>query len=374
MPETLRTAVVGLIQGLEDVYTTLNHPRHTLVAVCDIDRRPWQWLSGDRDVAAEPAETAVFAHHRRWVEEIRRHPDFSAVTFTENYDKILDRADIDAVVLVLPDRLHREFTVRALERGKYVLATKPMALTIGEAFDIAHVAQGHPNHFMLGYQLTYGWFAQQILRIVQAGDVGTPRLVRFDFHRGPWRPVHKKKHAPIDGAMVKEGGHWLDLFYRISGQRGWQTMTGLAGLDKPGNNDFEFEDNGALVIDYGGFRVAHGFSYFRQPHGRSESFALIGEEGSISGTFNELTLETDDGVKLLTAPPKVLPYQFHAGYFEMHDAFTAMALDDVEPYTNWRTGLENVLTSYASEIALSENRSIRRSELIGIDWRHRPML
>lgn len=370
MPKTLRTAVVGLVQGLENVYVTLNHPRYELVALCDVNRRPWEWLTGERNIEDEGPEAAIHPHHIQWAKKSREHPDFAAVEFVEDFMVILERDDIDAVILILPDVLHREYAVAALNAGKFVLSTKPMAVTLAEGFEIADAAREHPNHFLLGYQLTYSPFTTSVLDIIASGEIGTPRIVRFDFHRAPWRPVHQRKYDDVDGAMVKEGGHWLDLFYRLSGELPWQAISGFSGLDKP-ENHFEFEDNGVVIIEYAGFRAAHTFSYFRNPATTSEDFLMVGERGSIRGTFAKFTVESEDGVREVTVSPDVLPDQYHEGYYEMHDAFAAMALDDVDPYTGWQTGLENMLTSYASQIAVAEGRTVRRGDFADIDWRIR---
>jgi predicted dehydrogenase len=366
----LRTAVVGLLQGLENVYTTLYHPRFQLVAVCDIDRRPWEWLTGERDIEAEGPGAAIHPHHIQWTKKSREHPDLSAVEFIDDFQALLQRDDIDAVILVLPDVLHRDYAVAALNAGKYVLSTKPLAVTLQEGFEIADAAREHPNHFLLGYQLTYSAYTASVLEIIASGEIGTPRIVRFDFHRAPWRPVHQKKYDDVDGAMVKEGGHWLDLFYRLSGERPWRAIAGFSGLDKP-ENDFEFEDNGVVIIDYRGFRAAHTFSYFRKLTTSAEDFLVVGEKGSIRGTFSAFTVESDAGARDVVVPADLLPEQYHEGYYEMHDAFAAMALDGTEPYTRWQTSLENMLTSYASQIAVAEGRTVLRDEFADVDWRVR---
>lgn len=367
---TLRCAVVGLVQGLEDVYTTLNHPRYTLVAVCDVNPRVHRWFTGEEDIDAVGPEDAIFEHHKQWVKSCRQDPRFADVDLMDDFDAVLARDDIDAVVLVLPDVLHARFAIAALEAGKYVLSTKPMARTPEEAFEIADVARARPNRYMLGFQLSYSPFAQEVLRIIESGEIGTLRQMRFDYHRGPWRPVHRKKYAEVDGSLVKEGVHWLDLIYRVSGMLPWRAMAGFGGRETfP--DDFEFEDNGVLLIDFEGFRAAHTFSYYRRSTGHSEDFLLVGDRGTIRGSFDAFTVETDAGLREVAVPGMRLPLQHHVGYYEMHDAFAAMCLDDVTPYTSWETALENMLTCYAAQIAVAEGRFVERAEFAGIDWRVR---
>lgn len=365
---TLRCAVVGLVQGLEDVYTTLHHPRYTLVAVCDTNRQVWDWLTGEQDIENVPASAAIFDHHKRWVKVSRENPSFSAVEFISDFDDVLARKDIDAVILVLPDVLHASYAIKALNAGKFVLSTKPMARTMEEALEIADAARKHPEHYMLGFQLSYSNFASSVMEIVSSGEIGTPRQIRFDYHRGPWRPVHRKKYAEVDGAMIKEGVHWLDMIYRLSGQLPWRAISGFGGRDTFPDT-FEFEDNGVLIIDFEGFRAAHTFTYFRHPTQTQEDFLMVGEKGTIRGTFANYEVETDAGVRNVVVKGENLPEQHHVGYYDMHDAFTAMCLDGTTPYTNWQTGLENMLTCYASQIAVAEGRTVQRSEFESFDWR-----
>ena len=324
----------------------------------------------ETDIEQEGPEAAIFPHHVKWTKNSRANADFAAVEFVSDYAEILGRDDIDAVILVLPDVLHRDAAIAALNAGKYVLSTKPMAGTIEEGFEIAEAAREHPGHFMLGYQATYSPFTTTVLDIIKSGEIGTPRQIRLDYHRSPWRPVHRKKYNDVDGAMLKEGGHWLDVIYRLSGELPWRAIAGFSGLDKA-ENEFEFEDNGVVIVDFDGFRAAHAFSYFRRPQTVTEDFLLVGEKGTVRGTFEEFTVDSESGVRQVVVAEKVLPDLFHTGYYEMHDAFAAMALDGVEPYTNWRTGLENMLTSYAAQIAVAEGRTVQRAEFSDVDWRVR---
>ncbi|MBL7508249.1 Gfo/Idh/MocA family oxidoreductase, partial [Escherichia coli] len=50
-----------------------------------------------------------------------------------NYDRIADNPDIDLVYVVLPNSMHAEYAIRALQAGKHVLCEKPMAVSSAEA-------------------------------------------------------------------------------------------------------------------------------------------------------------------------------------------------------------------------------------------------
>lgn len=365
----VRYAVVGLVQGIEDVYVALNDDRVEVRAVCDRDPMRHAFLTGDVRVEDAGHELSNSPVHVGLIQQVREFPAAKSIEFEASYDDLLDRDDIDAVILVTPDLAHEPQTIAALEAGKYVLCTKPMALTLEAAANIADAAQRFPGHYMLGFQMPYTAFARTVLDVIASGALGTIRQIRFDYHRRPWRPSHSHKNGPIDGAIMKESTHWLDLIYRLNGGLPFEAVSGFSGLDLL-TEQLDFEDNGALIVQYDGFRALHSFSYFRDSR-QLEDFLIVGERGTLRGSFARLRLENDEEERVIDLPGLALPQQFHQGYKEMHDEFLAMVIEGKQPYTDWRCGMENMLTCVASQIAVAEGRTVERSELAEWDWRLR---
>ncbi len=363
----VRCAVVGLGQGMHDVNVITHHPRMSLVAVCDTDIERYEWLTGARPIEDATSDLAQQPGYRALVQSLRDRPDIKSVRYEPSYEELLKQDDIDAVVIVVHDALHEDFSIRGLEAGKFVLCTKPMAGSMEAALNIARVAQRHPGHYMLSLQMGYSPLVTTIRKLIDDGELGNVHQLRFDYHRQPWRPVHAFKHAKIDGTFLKEGVHWIDMIYRIAARRPFTRVAAFGGIDV--NIDkTDFEDNGVTIIDYGDFRVYHGFSYFRSSR-RPEDLLVVGDRGTLRGTFWELFLENDQGERTIAIPPFRMPLQWLVGYEDMHDEFARMVLDGKEPYSNWETALENMLTAYAAQIAVAENRVVDRQELASADWR-----
>lgn len=96
-----------------------------------------------------------------------------------SYQEILADPDIDIIYNPLPNSLHREWTIRALEAGKHVLCEKPMALTGDDARAMADASRAAGRLLIEGFMWRYH---PRVARVQQlAGEIGPLRLVRVAY-------------------------------------------------------------------------------------------------------------------------------------------------------------------------------------------------
>lgn len=111
----------------------------------------------------------------------RRAGDFQvkhglAVAFP-SYESMLKSDEIDAVYNALPNGLHAEWTIRALEAGKHVLCEKPFASNAAEAVQMAETARRVDRRLMEAFHYRYHPLAARMEEIVMSGELGTIRHV-----------------------------------------------------------------------------------------------------------------------------------------------------------------------------------------------------
>jgi predicted dehydrogenase len=94
-----------------------------------------------------------------------------------SYDALLADPDIDAIYNPLPNGLHCEWTVRALEAGKHVLCEKPMASNAEEAERMADVARREGRVLAEAFHWRYHPLSIRALEIARSGELGKLRHV-----------------------------------------------------------------------------------------------------------------------------------------------------------------------------------------------------
>ncbi|MDQ1449446.1 MAG: hypothetical protein QOC79_2417 [Actinomycetota bacterium] len=91
----------------------------------------------------------------------------------DSYSALIADPELDAIYNPLPNGLHAEWTIAALEAGKHVLCEKPFTANAKEAEDVAAVATRTGLVVMEAFHYRYHPLAQRMLHIVESGELGT---------------------------------------------------------------------------------------------------------------------------------------------------------------------------------------------------------
>ncbi|HLM33185.1 MAG TPA: Gfo/Idh/MocA family oxidoreductase [Gaiellaceae bacterium] len=228
------------------------------------------------------------------------------------YEELLADPDVEAVYISLPNSLHVEWSIRALEAGKHVLCEKPMSRRpedVERAFDVAEESN---RLLMEAFMFRHNPQTAKVKELVVGGAIGRLRLVRAAFSFPLTDAENVRLKASLDGGGLMDVG-----CYCVSGAR-------LLG-GEPGRvyGEQVLSDSGVDELFTGTMRfpgdvIAH-FDAGLVVQERAELEA-IGEEGS---------LFLDD------------PWHCHRPVIELRtaDGIKEIALEPVDSY---RLQLENV--------------------------------
>lgn len=130
-------------------------------------------------------------------------------------DGLLERDDVDALVVCTPNHLHRDLTIAALEAGKHVFVERPLALTADGAESVVEAAKASGGVLVVGLAHRYRPEVAALRSFVAGGDLGEVYAVR-----GSWLARHARivrpgwRQDPEEsggGALVDLGVPALDL-------------------------------------------------------------------------------------------------------------------------------------------------------------------
>jgi predicted dehydrogenase len=128
---------------------------------------------------------------------------------TKDYRTLLDRDDIDAVVIATPDHWHARMTIDALNAGKHVYCEKPMTHTIDEARQVAEAVEKTGKVMTVGVQSTADPRWKMANEMITSGKIGKVMQGQTSYYRnsnmGQWR------YYPLTADMTPDTVDW-DMF------------------------------------------------------------------------------------------------------------------------------------------------------------------
>lgn len=127
----------------------------------------------------------------------------------DNFDSIKDNPDIDLVYVVLPNGLHKEYTIRAAKAGKHVIVEKPMAITEKDCQEMIDACNLAGVQLAVGYRLHYEPNHLELMRLGQQKVFGQVKLIEvslgYDISGVDPNDWHLKKALSGGGPLMNLG-------------------------------------------------------------------------------------------------------------------------------------------------------------------------
>lgn len=163
--DKVRLGVIGYgVQGHFDLDTALKVPGVELAGICDL-------YTGRIENAKEKFGNDLYT--------------------TRNYKELLDRKDIDAVIIATMDCWHSRMTIDALSKGKHVYVEKPMVYKISEGYDVMKAAKKYGKVLQVGSQRVSSIGLAKAKELLAAGEIGKLNMVNAVYDRqssiGAWQ-------------------------------------------------------------------------------------------------------------------------------------------------------------------------------------------
>ncbi|MEH2412794.1 Gfo/Idh/MocA family protein [Nostoc sp.] len=98
----------------------------------------------------------------------------------QNYDNLRNNPDIDVIYIVLPNSMHREYTVRGAKAGKHILCEKPMATTVEDCQQMIDACKSANRKLMIAYRCQYEPHHRAMIEMIRSKELGTIKVIQAD--------------------------------------------------------------------------------------------------------------------------------------------------------------------------------------------------
>ncbi len=275
--------------------------------------------------------------------------DLAAARVYTDFDQMLAREHPDAVGIFTPNRLHCEFTLKALAAGCHVLVEKPMAPNAADARRMVAAAQASGRTLMVAMQRRYSGIEKIVKEALVAGAIGVPNFIRVRLsHGGPewWAPGQSWFYSRTEaggGAMLDLGVHVADLAIWMMGE-----LAAVIGRVGSVRRNIDVEDHGAMVVDFrsGASGVIEASWNSRPGLG---SLEIYGSEGRVMSGYPRLDIaiqRADGSPAAGYSREQILqrfdPHDFSAPSRALAAAFLAATRGDIAPSPDGIDGMRAV--------------------------------
>ncbi len=308
----------------------------------------------------------------------------------KDFRRVLDRKDIDAVLVATPDHWHALPTVMACQAGKDVYVEKPLARTIDEGRAMLDAAKKHNRVVQMGSQWRSSKHINEAADMVKSGKLGKVSIVRgwayLDWLPSIGKPANGNPPAGVDydmwlgpapkvpfnpnrfhfnfrwfwdyagGLMTDWGVHLINMMLMGMGQQAPRSVFSAGGKYVLDDNS-ETPDSQIAVYEFPDFTLIweHKAGLNNGLHGRSWGVQWSGTEGTI--------ILNDGGYQIITEPKRAnLDSERKPGSPDPRPAHVRNFLDCMksrqQPVLNLEVGHHVSSVAHLGNIALRTGRKI----------------
>jgi predicted dehydrogenase len=221
----------------------------------------------------------------------------------QGYQSLIEDTGVDALYIPLPNSLHAQWTITALEAGKPVLCEKPLCGVLADTERVLEVAKRTGTLLWEAFVFPFNEHLRRVRTLLEQAVIGELREIQSDFHFRVTRPDNIRLSADLEGGALRDVGCYpVRLAQEFFGQHesAWAAR-------EPGGTDLRVDIETWGTLGYAGGRrlllscgMRRGYDTFSR---------LIGTAGQIHlsnpfhpGSGDHVTAYPDGGEPVAWAP------------------------------------------------------------------------
>jgi predicted dehydrogenase len=184
--------------------------------------------------------------------------DSQGASFHADYEEMVDRGDIDVVVIATPPHLHAPMARRSMEAGAHVLLEKPPVVTEGQWADLVALARSTGRYGQVGFQSLGSGALHPMIRASRSGLIGKPGQVSVSgqwtrsesyYRRAAWAGKRSLGGVLIrDGVLNNPFAHAVINGLMVAGSDGSPADVETLEAERFRAHDIEVDDTAVLRL------------------------------------------------------------------------------------------------------------------------------
>ena len=147
-------------------------------------------------------------YHKQWLSDLSMSEMFPNAAFYEDYDRMLEEANLDVVIVETGADIHSLFCTKALEKNINVLTDIPVVANLKEAEVLWNTAEKSSAMISVGANPNYQKFSVMLKDFFNKGLLGNPYCMEAEY-------IHWSEPSSSEDIHLNENGDWRKLLYPI---------------------------------------------------------------------------------------------------------------------------------------------------------------
>ncbi|MCF2446568.1 Gfo/Idh/MocA family oxidoreductase [Dyadobacter sp. CY345] len=283
----------------------------------------------------------------------------------QTYDQLKNNPEVEVIYIVLPNSMHKEFTIRGAKAGKHILCEKPMANSSKECQEMIDACADAKVKLMVAYRIQYQPHNRKLRELLQKKEFGNTKMVEASNCQSSANPDHwrHKKKLAGGGALPDIGLYCLNTTRFILGEE--PTEVFAYQYSTPGNPLFtEVEEMVSWQMKFPGGVFASCSTHYNVHESRryrvlcekgwlnlDKAYAYKGQDLSTAKADGKLELHQNIGIAEVN--------QFMT---EM-DYFSDCVINNKKPFTPGEEGLQDHIIMEAIYQSAKEGKPVKITNL-----------
>jgi predicted dehydrogenase len=172
------------------------------------------------------------------------------------YQTLIDDPDVDVLYIALPNSLHAEWTIAALQAGRPVLCEKPLTGSLADTQRVLDVASQTGALLWEAFVFPFHDQMARVRAALASGVIGELREIHSDFHFRVTRPDNIRLSRDLAGGALNDVGCYpirlaFELFGRVHQSAWGSSVPGGDGVDLESTAVLRYGDGRSLVLSCG---------------------------------------------------------------------------------------------------------------------------